>query len=44
MAIFYPLMEVACGKVLKIQGFHYLYNFNTGFNDYKTNHQEQLKI
>jgi hypothetical protein len=44
MAIYYPLMELACGKVLKIEGFHYLYNFNTGLNDFHTNHDLQLKI
>ena len=44
MAIYYPLMEVACGKVLKIKGYHYLYNFNTGLNDFATNHIEQLRV
>jgi hypothetical protein len=38
MAMYYPLMEMACGRVEKIAGFHYLYNFNTGFNDFTVNH------
>jgi len=35
MAIFLPLMELACGRVNKVDGeFHYLYNIGTGLNDY----------
>ena len=44
MAIYYPLMELSCGWVLKISGFHYLYNFNTGLNDFTLNHKEQLEV
>lgn len=44
MAIYYPLMELACGRVLKISGFHYLYNFNTGLNDFALNHKDQLAV
>jgi hypothetical protein len=33
MAIFLPLMELACGRVHKIEGYHYLYNTGTGLND-----------
>ena len=34
MAIFFPLMELACGRANKIEGeFHYLYNRGTGLND-----------
>ena len=27
------LMELSCGRVYKIGGIHYLYNYNTGLND-----------
>jgi glycosyltransferase involved in cell wall biosynthesis len=36
VAMFVPLMELACGRVAKIEGeYNYLYNFNTGLNDVK---------
>jgi hypothetical protein len=36
MALFFPLMELSCGRVNKIEGeFHYLYNVGTGLNDYQ---------
>lgn len=36
MALFFPLMELSCGRVSKIDGeFHYLYNIGTGINDYQ---------
>ena len=31
--IYYPMMEMSCGRVFKIQGIHYLYNPSTGYND-----------
>lgn len=35
LALFFPLMEMSCGRVWKINGeFHYLYNTGTGLNDY----------
>jgi hypothetical protein len=34
-ALFYPLMELSCGRVNKIEGeVNYIYNVGTGFNDY----------
>lgn len=34
-ALFFPLMELSCGRVHKIEDeFHYLYNVGTGLNDY----------
>jgi glycosyltransferase involved in cell wall biosynthesis len=44
LAIYFPLMELACGKVMKIRGHHYLYNFNTGLNDYSVDHRLQLEV
>jgi hypothetical protein len=33
-AIFFPLMEMSCGRVAKIEGeFHLLYTMGTGLND-----------
>jgi hypothetical protein len=33
-AIFFPCMEMSCGRVAKIEGeVHLLYNIATGFND-----------
>ena len=37
-------MELSCGRVHKIDGFHYLYNMNTGLNDYSVNKKLQEKI
>jgi hypothetical protein len=34
MALYFPLLELSCGRNYKIEGFHYLYNVNTGLNDY----------
>lgn len=35
IALFIPLMELACGRVFKVEGeFHYLYTTGTGINDY----------
>lgn len=34
-AIFFPLMEMSCGRVAKIKGeYHLLYMTNTGLNDW----------
>ena len=44
MAMYFPLMELSCGRVNKIDGFHYLYNINTGLNDYATDRNKQVKI
>ena len=43
LAIYYPIMELACGRVNKIEGFHYLYNFNTGLNDHQVFRHQQSK-
>lgn len=32
VAIYLPVMEVACQRVHKIEGYHYLYNTGTGNN------------
>jgi len=38
MALFYPLMELSCGRVFKIEDeYHYLYNTGTGLNDFNNN-------
>ena len=42
--MFFPLMELACGRVNKIKGFHYLYNINTGLNDYAVDRNKQVNI
>lgn len=34
VAIYLPLMELACGRVEHINEFQYLYNTETGLNDY----------
>lgn len=34
LALFLPLMELSCRRVYKIDGYHYLYNRDTGLNDY----------
>ena len=44
MALFFPLMELSCTRVHKIEGeFHYLYNTGTGLNDYN-NRGKQVQI
>ena len=44
MAIYFPLLELSCGRANKIEGYHYLYNINTGLNDYAINRTKQTKI
>ena len=44
MVIYFPLMELSCGRVNKIDGYHYLYNINTGLNDYAMDRSKQVKI
>jgi hypothetical protein len=31
--LFFPLMRLACGRVNAIDGYHYLFNINTGAKD-----------
>ena len=42
--MYFPLIEISCGRVTKIEGYHYLYNFNTGLNDEKVNTEQQTEI
>lgn len=44
MAMYFPLMELSCQRVSKIQGYHYLYNINTGLNDYQVDRNKQASI
>lgn len=44
MAIFFPMMEMSCGRVNKIEGYHYLYNMGTGLNDYYLDGSRQIKV
>lgn len=44
MVMYFPLMELSCGRVNKIEGFHYLYNINTGLNDYAVDRGKQSRI
>jgi glycosyltransferase involved in cell wall biosynthesis len=44
MVMYFPLMELSCGRVKKIEGFHYLYNINTGLNDYQLDRGKQAGI
>ena len=44
MVMFFPLMELSCGRVNKIAGFNYLYNINTGLNDYAIDRNKQTRI
>lgn len=41
MAMYFPLMQLSCGHISKISGFHYLYNINTGLNDYAVDRKKQ---
>jgi len=35
MALFFPLMEMSCGRVFQIEDeYHYIYNTGTGLNDF----------
>lgn len=42
MVIYFPVMELSCGRIKKIEGFHYLYNINTGLNDYQVDRNKQV--
>jgi glycosyltransferase involved in cell wall biosynthesis len=42
-AVFFPVMELACGRVHKIEGYHYLYNVETGNNDYTVDRDRQYE-
>lgn len=44
MAIYFPVMELSCGRIAKIEGYHYLYNINTGLNDYTVDRNKQLAV
>jgi hypothetical protein len=45
MVLFYPIMELSCGRVDQIEGeFHYLYNTGTGINDFSIVPELQNKI
>lgn len=35
--MFFPLLELACDHVKKLDGIHYLYKYTTGLNDHATN-------
>ena len=36
-------MEASCGRVYKVDGFHYLYNTGTGNNDDAIDRGQQVK-
>ena len=44
MAMYFPLMELSCGRIKKINGYHYLYNINTGLNDYQVDRNRQASV
>jgi len=44
MVMFFPLMELSCGRVHKIGGIHCLYNYNTGLNDDAVDRKKQKFI
>ena len=44
LAMMFPMMEMSCGMVSKIEGMHYLYNNDTGMNDYWKNLSEQHAV
>ena len=44
-AMFYPLLELSCGRVLHIDGeYQYLYNIGTGLNDNSVHSKEQVLV
>jgi hypothetical protein len=43
-ALAYPLMELSCGKVERIDEYQYLYNIGTGLNDYELNGKKQESV
>jgi hypothetical protein len=44
MVMYFPLMELSCGRITKIAGYHYLYNINTGLNDYQVDRNKQTTV
>lgn len=44
MVMYFPLMELSCGRISKIGGYHYLYNINTGLNDYQVDRNKQAAV
>ena len=43
VAFYIPVMELACGRVHKIPGFHYLYHTGTGNNDDTISRTKQVE-
>lgn len=43
VAIYLPIMEVSCERVYKIEGFHYLYNTQTGNNEDTISRAKQVE-
>jgi hypothetical protein len=43
VAFYIPVMELACGRVHKIPGFHYLYHTGTGNNDDTISRSKQVE-
>jgi len=44
MAMMFALLELSCGRNNKIAGYHYLYNINTGLNDYQIDRGKQAQV
>ena len=42
--MYFPLMELACGRVKHIEGYYYLYNNNTGLNDVTVNFNQHIAV
>lgn len=34
LAIYFPILELSCGKIVRLNETQYLYNIATGLNDY----------
>ena len=43
LALYFPVMERACGRVFKIPGFHYLYHRDTELNEDVLDRPRQVK-
>ena len=43
-AMYFPIMEMSCGKVLYLPEITYQYNTGTGMNDYAIYGKEQAAI
>ena len=44
MVMMFALLELSCGRSKKIEGYHYLYNINTGLNDYQIDRGKQAEV